>query len=73
MDNIAGITTNFGTLLNAGTLANFDSITVAATGILNNSGTFNNDHLLTIAGTLYNAPGASITNNDFVTSVNREQ
>ncbi len=64
-----GTLTDYGTLSNAGTLISVTGsaqITVAATGTLYNTGTLQNESLFTNAGTIYNAPGALITNADLL-------
>jgi hypothetical protein len=53
-----------GTLSNSGTFQNFHSLDVGATGVLNNTGTIANYDSFGISGTLYNASGAIIDNND---------
>jgi PEP-CTERM motif len=66
-----GTLTDYGTLSVAGILNGFSGgaeIIVTATGVLNNTGRFQNDSYLAIAGTIYNAPGASLINTDSISS-----
>jgi len=63
-----GALANSGMLVNNGTITQFFGvITNSVGGTIVNHGTLQNDALMFNAGTIYNAPGASIVNTDEVT------